>query len=224
MFDISEFISVCESNIINKDEIVLGDYLKDNDIYPIYILLTYIDTTLTKIIEFITHDPFSHASIGFDYKLKDIYSFGRKVKDSMATFINENINEGIFKDVADNAIYSLYVTFVNKEKYDLMRKKLNEFKKRSPNLRFSFKGLLNIAMGKESHFADEYFCSQFVTEILKAGDASYISRDPSLYTPSDLRKIKNIYFISKGKLRNYDYKNTENKIKRLLLEKNVPIK
>ena len=44
----------------------------------IYILLTDTGTLFTNLIKLYTKKPYNHASISFDSKLSEVYSFGRK--------------------------------------------------------------------------------------------------------------------------------------------------
>ena len=176
----------------------------NNNLYPVFILLTFTNTNMAKAIKFVTGEPYSHVSISFDSSMNDMYSFGRKFKDSNMTFINEDIKDGLFKDVIKDTIYSLYVIFVTKEQKELMINKLEEFKKKKDKLKFNFIGLFNISIGKETDRQNEYFCSQFVAEILKASNNGMIDKHPSLYKPYDFAKHKETHFVTKGKLENYD--------------------
>ena len=185
-------------------DFVKESYKSNNNLYPVFILLTYTNTNMAKVIKFVTGDPYSHVSISFDSSLNDMYSFGRKFKDSDMTFINEDIKDGLLKDVIKDTSYSLYVIFVTKEQRDLMKNKLNEFKKKKDKLSFSFIGLFNISIGKETDRENEYFCSQFVAEILKASNNGMIDKHPSLYKPYDFTKQKETYFVTRGKLENYN--------------------
>lgn len=172
--------------------------------YPVFILLTYTATNMSKVIRFFTGDPYSHASISFDSSMVDAYSFGRKYKDDKMKFINEDINIGVLKDVSENTNYSLYVTFVTEDQYIAMTNKLSEFKSKAEDLKFSFIGLFNIALGNETSRENEYFCSQFVAEIIKAANAGHLNRDTSLYTPYGLASMNDTYFVARGKLKNYN--------------------
>lgn len=187
----------------------------NDKIHPVYVLLTYTNTNMAKAIRFFTGDPYSHASISFDSTMQDVYSFGRKYKDDEMKFANEDINAGVLNDVKDRAEYALYVTFVDNKQFEKMQKKLVQFKKRAHKLKFSFIGLFNIAIGKETSRENEYFCSQFVAELLKAGDKSILNRDPSLYTPYDLAGIERMHFVMKGKLKNYSKQTIDAKVKKI---------
>jgi hypothetical protein len=196
-----------------KESIENNDKSKqdNDDIKPVFVLLTYTDTLAARMIKFHTGDPYSHASISFDSTMDKLYSFGRKTKDSFVSFIQEDIKEGLFKDVQENANYSVYVFFVDNTHMKLMQDKLNEFKEKTDKLKFSFMGLFNVAIGKETHRENEFFCSQFVAEMMKVGKPEMIKKDPSLYSPYALINNKNIFFVDRGKLKNYDQAKVERK-------------
>jgi len=210
-----------ESKTLQNDNgIYLNNILESattsEGLYPVYILLTYTATNMAKLIRFQTGDPYSHASITFDSSLHDIYSFGRKYKDSTMSFVNEDINDGLLKDVKDNADYSLYVVFVADNQLKAMYEKLNYFKKKKDELKYSFLGLFNIAIGKETHAENQYFCSQFVAEVLRAGNEKWLTKDPSLYTPYQLARIKPAMFVERGKLKNYSKEKVDRKVAELM--------
>lgn len=173
--------------------------------YPVYVLLTHTGTVLSNAIKMVTKNPYSHASISFDDTLEDMYSFGRKYKNNplIGTFVSENIKSGLYSDVSETANYSLYVTFVTKDQLDAMKKRLNKFQEDGVSLKYSFIGLINHKLGKESDSVDSFFCSQFVDHIMSAGK-QYFDRHSSLVAPTDFANNKDFYFVSKGKLTSYD--------------------
>lgn len=186
---------------------------------PVYILMTYTDTTMAKSIRFFTGDPYSHVSISFDDSLEKMYSFGRKFKDSTMSFIDgESINHGLLGDIKGETKYSLYVTYFDDTQVSVMQSKLDEFKAKSNELKFSFLGLFNVALGKETHKSNEYFCSQFVADVLKAGNSNIIKKDPSLYKPYDFAKYKEFHFVERGTLKNYDPDKVREKVKKITLK------
>ena len=179
--------------------------IEGEDGYPVYVLLTHTGTTLSNTIKRVTEQPYSHASISFDPELRNMYSFGRKYKNNplIGSFVREDIQQGLFKDVQDNATYSLYVTFVTKEQLEAMQTRLSYFKENGSGFTYSFKGLINFRLGRETDSVDSFFCSQFVDHILTAG-RQYFDRHSSLVAPTDFSLHKDFYFVSKGKLKNYN--------------------
>lgn len=173
--------------------------------YPVYVVLTHTGTVLSNAIKMVTKEPYSHASISFDEGLEEMYSFGRKYKDNplIGTFVSENIKSGLYADVSNTATYSLYVTFVNKEQLEAMRKRLSQFQEGGTKFKYSFMGLINFKLGKESDSTDAFFCSQFVDHILSAGK-QFFDRHSSMVQPNDFAKHKDFYFVSKGKLKDYN--------------------
>ena len=173
--------------------------------YPVYVLLTHTGTFLSNAIKMVTKKAYSHASISFDETLEEMYSFGRKYKDNplIGTFVSENIKSGLYADVSDTASYSLYVTFVTKPQLDSMKKRLARFQEDGVKFKYSFKGLINYRLGKESDSTDAFFCSQFVDHVLSAGK-QYFDRHSSLVEPTDFSNNKDFYFVAKGKVGQYD--------------------
>ena len=168
------------------------------DMYPVYIMLSYGATTMGRIIKTATKDPYSHSSISFDSSLRNIYSFDK------SGFVNEDIKKGNYSK-KDNYKYSLYVLFVNQDQLKLMDKYLTNIKSKADKLSYSIKGCINLFFNKETHDTDKMFCSQFVSEIIKSAlTSTVVKKDPSLYKPYDLRKLKGCFFVQKGYLKNYN--------------------
>lgn len=66
----------------------------------IYIILTRSDTFISRLIGFLTKEPFTHASIAFDDSLDRMYSFAR-LNPKMplpAGLKEENIHRGFYKN------------------------------------------------------------------------------------------------------------------------------
>lgn len=194
-------------DIANRIEDIVTEALvvEGQEAYPVYVLLTHTGTLLSNTIKNVTDKAYSHASISFDPQLNNMYSFGRKYKSNplIGRFVKEDIQAGLFKDVSDTASYSLYVTFVTKEQLDGMITRLESFKENGKGFSYSFKGLLNFKMGRETDSVDAFFCSQFVDHILSAG-RQYFDRHSSLVAPTDFSLHKDFYFVTKGKLNNYN--------------------
>jgi hypothetical protein len=190
-------------------DILVEQKTTNENIFPIFILLTKTNRLLSSIITKITDTPYAHASISFDSSLENMCSFGQKEFTNLGKFIdNESYKDGLLGKRADNTTYSLYVTFMTQDGITRMKQKLEYIK--SQNMMFSIRGLINIALNKESDYKNRYFCSQFIADILQTGtDEKILNRHPSLYTPYDLRLIPNMYFVTRGILSNYNRKKTD---------------
>lgn len=186
---------------------------------PVYILLTYTDTTLAKLIKLKTHQPYSHASISLDTKLDNMYSFGRKNEGDRFKFINEDIREGVLKDVSDKASYSLYMVLITDEEYIRLQNTLDDFKSKGDKLKFNFSGLVSLAFGKGRESEDRFFCSEFIAELLRHANPNIYNKSSSLYTPTDLVKGKRFAFVKKGVLKNYNKYDVDSKIRQIMNER-----
>lgn len=167
---------------------------------PVFILLTVGHSPLSGIIMKATGDSFSHSSISFDISLNPMYSFGTKK-------MNEGHREmGFVKtwpkdplwDPKTPTPYSLYVTFVSDADFAKMKSRMAYFLKNDKNLGYSFAGLFRVFFHMKSPKRRNWFCSQFVAEVLSAGKSADMQKDASLYRPHTLKDIGNVSFLIKG--------------------------
>ncbi len=168
----------------------------------IYILLTDTGTVLTSMIKFYTNKPHNHASISFDAKLIEVYSFGRKkVKNPfIGGFVKEDIHSTFFKQ-ADCAIYSLTIST---NEYNEMYQYIQEIASKKDHYRYNFIGLLGVLIKKPIKRKSAFFCSQFVASVLKESKIiNFEERDLSLVKPSDLPSLANFQLVFRGKLEDY---------------------
>jgi hypothetical protein len=206
--------------VLNEASIKYTDYnlsVNGKKYYPVFVLLTHTGTTLATAIKKFTGDPYSHASISFDSSLENMYSFGRKYKDGklVGSFVIENIRTGLFKNVADKATYSIYVTFVTEEEKELMEEKLRYFIDNEDSFKYNFRGLILHSLGIQSERDDAYFCSQFVDIVLSASGKDYFKQHHSMVRPYDFARHKDFHFVAKGLLKNYDQHKVDYKVKQI---------
>lgn len=186
---------------------------------PVYILLSYTGTTMSKLIKLKTHQPYSHASISLDTSLNNMYSFGRKDAGDKLKFTNEDIRSGLYKDVSDKTTYSLYMVLLTDDEYKRLQDTLENFKAKAHQLKYNFLGLVSLAFGKGTESEDRFFCSEFIAELLRQADPKIYNKSRSLYTPTDLVKGKRFTFIKKGTLKNYNKYDVDIKIKQIMSER-----
>ena len=210
LFDgLAELVKVHESEIakIQIDEAAMeaANYSGTNK-YPVFILLTKGHSPLSKIIFTMTGDDHSHASIAFGIKLTSIYSFGTKKlnpKREMG-FVHISANSDTWGEIPTE--YDLFVTFVDYDAKKKMLQTLEYFTTNSERLKYHWAGLVKIFFHIKTRNQKAFICSRFVAAILGAGGVA-LSRDSSLYRPSQLRDIENVeYVISGPSIQKYDWK------------------
>lgn len=167
----------------------------------VYIIVTNTGTVLTKLIKLYTRKPYNHASIAFDNKLSEVYSFGRKTAKNpfIGGFVKEDVTAGLFKQ-ADCAIYSFTAT---EHQIQRMNDYLQEFEVQKNFYRYNFLGLFGVMFNKPITRTKAFFCSQFVASVLKEGNTIHFDKPLSLITPYDLQEVPTFQLIYEGKLKDY---------------------
>lgn len=166
-----------------------------------YLLLTNTGSFLTKLIKLYTKKPYNHASIAFDSRLSEVYSFGRKTVRNpfIGGFVKEDVKAGLFKQ-ADCAIYSITVT---EEQIQKMYHFLKEFEAQKKDYRYNLLGLFGVMFNIPIKRKNAFFCSQFVAFLLNQSNIIDFDKPLSLITPHDLQSASKFQFIYEGKLKDY---------------------
>lgn len=173
----------------------------------IYLLFTQTSSVLTNLIKLYTGAPFNHVSIAFDQQLKELYSFGRKEPNNplIGGFVKEDIHSGLYADYETKCmIYSFTVT---EEQYNKMRSKVLAFYKEKEKYRFNFIGLFGFFINYTVERPYAYFCSQFVSTILKEAKISITNKPPSLTSPEDIRALHFLKLEFEGDLSDFAKQN-----------------
>ena len=167
----------------------------------IYILLTRSDTIVSKIINLVTRDRYTHASISFEESLQPLYSFSRKYVYSPlpAGLRHEPLKKGFFRKYNEIPC-ALYELQVPDEVYFEAKQEVERMMLQREKYLFSVMGLflcrLNIPFHREHH----YFCSEFVSEILTRSKALPLPKAPSLMRPNDYTKLPDLSCVFEGRL------------------------
>lgn len=178
---------------------------------PVYIVLSSGSSLFANAIKTVTKNEFSHAMIAFNSKLDPLYSFGTR-PDGKLGFVINNPKDRVW-DIED-CKYSVYVMYVTNSAKRAMQKRLNDFISKEKDLRYDFKGILDIWRGKDSESHNKWFCSRFVMEIISK--AQSLTKVPSLWRPGDIEQLSNISLVNRGfNFYNYNPKVTERHCKNI---------
>lgn len=165
----------------------------------IYILLTKSETILSKIVHFVTADTYTHASIAFDEDLQILYSSSRKNGRTLfpAGPCKESLYSGYFKRHSriPCAVYELKVSDLAFEK---AKREVEHIMAEAENYHFNIIGLLLCQLNIPYHRKHYFFCSQFVSEILRRSHAVSLPKDTSLMKPSDYMRLPEVFCRYKG--------------------------
>lgn len=196
---------IFEPNIQISEEAIFSKDHKN----PVFLVLSSGSSWFANAIKAVTKNEFSHAMISFNSKLDPLYSFGTRT-DGKLGFVINNPKDRVW-DIED-CKYSVYVMYVTDKAKRAMKKRLDDFVSKEKDLKYSFKGILDIWRGKESEKDEKWFCSRFVMEIISK--AQNLAKVPSLWRPGDIEQLSNISLVNRGfNFYNYDYKVTDRHVK-----------
>lgn len=160
----------------------------------IYILLTRFPDAGSKAIHALTGFRYTHASIGLEEDMNTFYSFVLK------GFIEEKIDRYVRPD-REPYPCQLYEMEVSERVYDRVKSIVTAFVLHKGMLHYNrlgvVLGLFHIPYKKKFN----YFCSQFVAEVLKHSKAAILKKDSALYMPGDLRKLPGLRLNFQGNMK-----------------------
>lgn len=162
---------------------------------------------LSKVINKYTKEPYSHVSIAFDDELKELYSFGRLRPNNplIAGFVKEDIENGTFARFPETrcALYSLEI---NDLQYRRLIRELERFKRDGEKYGYNLIGLIGVMVNYPIERKYNYFCSQFVSSLLRKSGIRLIDKHTGLTSPRDFRECRELSLVYEGKLQNYNLK------------------
>ena len=173
----------------------------------IYLVLSQTNTVLARLIRIFSTEKYAHSSIAFDRMLNDMYSFGRKSlwNNLNAGFLKENLNAGVFWLHREEATCKVLELEVTEEQYEKAREKVTEFIENDKEIHYgyNFIGLFAAAVGYPLKRKKSFFCSQFVSMVLKHGGIAEFDLPPELIRPHDMQSLSGLKVVYEGMTKDY---------------------
>lgn len=145
----------------------------------ITILLTKYSSLFSSFISCLAGRGYSHASIATDDTMENFYSFNHK------GFVIETLS----KRIRWKAERTLCIQImVSQEAYALTLEQIDFFIAQKERYKYSKIGTFLCLLHIPHKFQNQYFCSQFVAEMLSLSGVLELKRDPSLYLPNHFLK------------------------------------
>jgi hypothetical protein len=175
----------------------------------LYIVLTRTDTVISRLIQLIKNDEYTHASISLDKELNYMYSFSRRntYNPFIGRFRKEDINEGLYK-LCDTLQGVIIEVEVSREQHEKAKALLDHFITNSSYYKYNYMGLLYNLLNKPASRDDRFLCSEFVYHILKESGIADFNISKNLVRPQDLAGIEG-RIVYKGNLK--EIKSRKNK-------------
>lgn len=207
------FISM--DNIPEIDEEISFNELANSVEYqPVFLVLTKGKTPIISDgIKFVTKSEYSHASITFDPKLNEVYSFNMRhqnwgfIKENLSSFKDNFIT--VFAFFAESSVVKKLKTTV----YDFANHKTNF------DLRIFMNKILHINR-RPSKDQSQQVCSTFVDTVLKSGGINLVG-DQKIPAPSDIyngakSQPNKIFEVYNGIAPKYNGKKVERQVEWLM--------
>lgn len=223
--NLDEIITPVEDVVFDDTDISMeADTSSIKKMYPIYVILMHTGAPMSKAIRKVINSTFTHSSIALDPSFKTMYTFAitpcNKINENEFKasngFVVEDKDSPFFKDRLTP--YAVYMVKVNGNQLSKIKKRLKYFIDNNTRFKYNFAGLIKNLLNIPESDTNKYFCSQFVSNILRTGNSSLTVKDnDALVTPDDLASIKNSVLIETGqRLCDHDGKKLEEKSNKLI--------
>jgi len=152
----------------------------------IYLILTRSTSVPSRLIGHFTDEPYTHVSIAFEPYSGVMYSFARKYAHFPlpAGLVEEHMDDGFYR-YQGNIPCAVLRLDVDSKTWYRARNRVGDMMNRRKEYRYSVFGLLACKLGIEAEIPGQYFCSQFVAEILEQTCGVKLPCPPSLMHPAD---------------------------------------
>ncbi|MCQ6273793.1 hypothetical protein JMM81_02225 [Bacillus sp. V3B] len=115
------------------------------------------------------------------------------------------MKESIHTGLLEEAKCAIYCCTISESQFQKMNHFIQQIEGKKDLYRYNFIGLFAIALNKEIKRENAFFCSQFVSTVLKEGHVIELSKHPSHVTPHDLQQVPLFQLVYQGDFE--DYKN-----------------
>lgn len=159
--------------------------------YYLYVVLTRTNTVISRLIQIIKHDEYTHAAISLDKNLDQMYSFGRRYTyyPFVGRFRKEEIDKGIYR--ISRSVPSVIIEVqVSKRQFEKAQEILENFISNSDRYKYNYLGLIHSLLQKSVCHDYRFLCSEFVYHILNESDIVDFQKSRNLVRPVNLLDIE----------------------------------
>lgn len=181
---------------------------------PVYVILTQTGTTASKVISKFTGDPYNHSGLSIDPTMHNMFSFNMNA----GGFGIEDIDKGFFGDHKSTIKYTIWAYFASPDEFLHLKSIIGDFTDNKDKFKYNIMGLVDFITGNKKLREGKMFCSEFVAHLLKSINPNITKKNRNDMKPYDLVRIKDLHFIQRGILKNYDPKKTERIVKEKIEE------
>lgn len=167
----------------------------------IYIVLSQTGTIVSRLIKLFTHDSFNHVSISFEDDINSLYSFGRTQTYNFVSggFVKESPNYGTFKRFKRTRI-ALLSFEVESDVYYKMKEHIERMYEHKELYKYNYRGLFMAAIHKKYSRFNHYYCSEFISELLRAFGVVKADCLGEVVRPMEFYSLPNARLLFKGRM------------------------
>ena len=197
-------------------DIAFEDYFK----VPIFVILTDGKTAGNKLVTKITKTPYGHSSLSFDLSLDKVYSFGtnrdgKNPNNRFMTFVEES--KSFWNNLTNgNLEYHIFAIFIDKKKKDKMWERIKQMIKNKTKFSYNYLGIFGYLLNTPIKVKNSFFCSEFIAALFKTVGIELFDKPDGLVAPHDFALSNKFIKIEEGKIKDYNQKKTERKVKAIM--------
>lgn len=165
----------------------------------IYLVFSRTGTWLSRSINIITSNQYTHVALSLDSNFNNMYTFGRLNPNNpfYAGLTVESLYDGVYQK--SPSCESLICRIpVSSEQLLRLLQEIDKYYNSDIKYKYNFLGLFAVLLDKHWKREHYYFCSQFVTELLVNSGIWDSPKEPELTRPIDLIDIENKEIIFQG--------------------------
>lgn len=169
----------------------------------LYIVLVRTNTVISRLIQFVKKDEYTHAAISLDEDLDCMYSFGRKYAlfPFIGRFKREAIDKGVYR--FHKTLPGIVLEFeVPENQYQEAQDIINQFILKEDLLKYNYLGLVYGLFNTAAYCKGRFTCSEFVYYVLNESGVLDLEVPRNLVRPQNFLDIES-RVVYKGDLKEY---------------------
>ncbi|OON97118.1 MAG: hypothetical protein ATN32_05860 [Candidatus Epulonipiscium fishelsonii] len=171
----------------------------------IYLMVTRTNTAFCRALMKASKEPYPHVSLVLDEDFATGHSFSRlKIHNPLVGGLkHEEYTQWLTK--FPSTVCKIYKMDITQNQYDKLNKVLDKWYSRGNVYGYNLRGVVGRKFNVNIHPKNRYFCSHFVSQILREADILYFDKPPICTLASDFMNHEKLELIYDGTLKDLLY-------------------
>lgn len=211
-------------NTVYTEATDISAYKNGKTYKPVFVVLASTYTPAGVIIRNVTGQPYTHACISLDTTMDNLATFNAFISDGSKRgggfTPSESFKFGGYTDA--RCTYAIYMYLAPQEEFMTIDQMIGQFKENADKFKYSFRGCIDYLFNRANKkYNGEYFCSEFVADILRNANPKLVDKNPHVYSPGDFVNNRKLRFVIGGRCIDYDAHKTDIKVAKILKERGM---